>query len=66
MGKEKYWVYQPAEVYYRAEVMANSAEEAEAMTHHPSFDGALWELALDTVEMVDKPGVVEVVEEVND
>ncbi len=63
MSKKQFAVYTPAEIYYRVVVEANSAEEAEAIVRHPSFDGANWELDWDTLVEVDKPYEVE---EVND
>jgi hypothetical protein len=52
MSKETYFVWRPAKVWYRCEVVAGSAEEAESMTKHPSFDDAEWDLDFDTMEWI--------------
>lgn len=53
--KKTFYVWQPAEVWYRATVEAGSAEEAISKAKHPSFDGALFELDMDTMNWVDQP-----------
>ena len=63
MSKKSFIVWQPAELWYKAVVEAESAEQAISMAKHPSFDGANWELDWDTLVEVDKPCEVE---EVND
>ncbi len=63
MSKETYYVWRPAEVWYRCEVEAGSAEEAEAITRHPSFDGASWQLDFDTVEAISGAYTVALKEE---
>lgn len=63
MSKETYYVWRPAEVWYRCEVDASSAEEAVSITHHPSFDDAEWDLDFDTMNWTDFPYDVQLKEE---
>jgi hypothetical protein len=53
MAKKMFAVFRPAEIWYRLDVWAESAEEAEAMTKHPVYQDANWALDDTTVVMVD-------------
>ena len=52
-GKKLFVVWQPAEVWYVARVVAGSKEEAIAKAKHPTFPSAEWELDLDTLSWID-------------
>ena len=53
MSKKVWVVSKPAEVWFSAEVEAESAEEAIARAGHPTFDGHKWVMDLDSLFFVD-------------
>ena len=52
MSKKRFVVFEPYEVWYRVEVLADTKEEAIAKAKHPSFIGE-WSLDLDTQAPMD-------------
>lgn len=53
MGKKVWVVSKPAEVWFSAEVEAESMEEAIAKAGHPTFDWKNWEMDMDSLLFVD-------------
>lgn len=53
MSKKRFVVFEPYEVWYRVEVLADTKEEALAKAKHPTFFGE-WEMDLDTQTPLDK------------